>query len=300
VKLSQIDLNLLVALDALLTERNVSRASELMATSQPHMSRLLGRLRRIFNDELLVRVGHEYQLTPLAADLGLPVKSILRQIEETIDHRLEFHPAKDQHTFNIAASEYATFVVLRPLIKALLHEAPNVSLRIRGVTGNPTIERLEAGDLDVGIWTDRVRPPHLLSERLLADRIVCLVDNESRVEKLDREAHLALPKAGDLWEQEDFTGLANASEVALSVEGPTPIQINGSLLKLFLLSGTGLGTLTQERLAKQICAATSLRIVELPGPEMPVNLTLYWNPNKSNDPALTWLRGRIRSLCKAL
>ena len=87
---SSVDLNLLVALAALLEERNLTRAGEKTNMSQPAMSGALARLRRHFDDELLVRDGREYRLTPLAARLLPEVHDALRQVERTLDARPEF------------------------------------------------------------------------------------------------------------------------------------------------------------------------------------------------------------------
>jgi LysR family transcriptional regulator, nod-box dependent transcriptional activator len=90
VNLVQFDLNLLVALDALLRERNVTRAGQRIGLSQPAMSGTLARLREVFHDELLVRVGRNLELTPLAQELCEPLRQCIVRIEDMMDHRRLF------------------------------------------------------------------------------------------------------------------------------------------------------------------------------------------------------------------
>ena len=92
MNLRQFDLNLLVALDALLTERNVTRAGERLHLSQPAMSGILARLRHVFNDELLVRVGRHLEPTAFAAELARPVRACVQQIEDLLSTQRAFSP----------------------------------------------------------------------------------------------------------------------------------------------------------------------------------------------------------------
>src|SRR4051812_11588011 len=124
MNLSQVDLNLLVALDALLSERNVTRAGERVGLSQPAMSSALSRLRRLFQDELLVREGRVYELTLLAQELRDPLQNILEMIDQTIEKKPAFDPAVDKRTFTIVASDHMAFLVLQPLVRRLTMEAP--------------------------------------------------------------------------------------------------------------------------------------------------------------------------------
>src|SRR4051812_8142082 len=102
MNLRQFDLNLLVALDVLLTERNVTRAGERLYLSQPAMSGILARLRHAFNDELLVRVGRNLELTALAMELSRPVRDCVEQVEDLLNLRQPFEPATARWNFRVA------------------------------------------------------------------------------------------------------------------------------------------------------------------------------------------------------
>jgi DNA-binding transcriptional LysR family regulator len=130
MNLRNVDLNLLVVLDALLETRSVSRAGERIGLSQPAMSAALGRLRELFRDALLVRVGRNYTLTEGAEQLIVPVREILNRIEHTIQERPRFDPRTDTRSFSISASDYATLVLIVPFVRAVVAEAPGITINL--------------------------------------------------------------------------------------------------------------------------------------------------------------------------
>src|SRR5579859_5304064 len=130
MNLRQVNLNLLVALHALMTQRNVTRAAEAVGLTQSAMSGELRRLRALFGDQLLVRVGRDYQLTPLAEELVEPVSDIMSAVEHTLSRRLTFNPAADERSFSVAMSDYAMVVLLQPVLQRLVREAPRITLHV--------------------------------------------------------------------------------------------------------------------------------------------------------------------------
>ena len=124
------DLNLLLPLKVLLEEGNVTRAGQRLELSQPAMSAALARLRRRFDDELLVRAGRDYELTPFARDLLPDVQHAVRLMSEALQLEDEFDPATSQRTFRLTMSDYAIAVVHEPLVRLVEAEAPGVRLRI--------------------------------------------------------------------------------------------------------------------------------------------------------------------------
>ena len=129
MNLRQFDLNLLVAFDVLLTERNVTRAGERLFLSQPAMSGILARLRHAFDDELLVRVGRNLELTALATELAGPVHECVQRIEDLLNLRRPFAPETARWSFQIAASDYIAFLLFGSVLSSLTAVAPNVSVR---------------------------------------------------------------------------------------------------------------------------------------------------------------------------
>ena len=119
LNLRNVDLNLLVVLDALLAERNVSRAGRRVGLSQSAMSAALARLRILFRDPLLVRSGRNLALTQGAEELIIPIREILSRVEQTISERPQFNPRTASRSFSISASDYATLVLLVPFVRRL-------------------------------------------------------------------------------------------------------------------------------------------------------------------------------------
>ncbi|MEJ1109548.1 MULTISPECIES: LysR family transcriptional regulator [unclassified Kribbella] len=128
--LANLDLNLLLTLDALLEERNVTRAAARVGVSQPAVSAALARLRRHFGDELLSRVGNRYELTPLALQLRGHTATALASVQRVFDASPDFEPAEADREFTFLMSDYAAAVLGPTLAAAVAREAPGVRLRL--------------------------------------------------------------------------------------------------------------------------------------------------------------------------
>src|SRR5882762_5789329 len=137
-----IDLNLLVAFDALMAERSVTRAAARIGRTQPAMSAALARLRALFADELFVRSARGLEPTPRALDLGGPLSDALAQIQRTLDFTQTFDPMGSKATFTLALSDHPAFVLLPRLVRHLATLAPNVVLHILGFTNRERTEEL--------------------------------------------------------------------------------------------------------------------------------------------------------------
>ena len=129
MNLGGLDLNLLVALDALLSERSVTRAAQRVGLSQPGMSNALGRLRRLFDDPLLVRQGATLVPTARAEALIGPVHEALELIRRALDVPAGFDPATDRRSFRLSCSDYSVLMLIGPLVRALAADAPGVARR---------------------------------------------------------------------------------------------------------------------------------------------------------------------------
>jgi DNA-binding transcriptional LysR family regulator len=293
--LSRLDLNLLVALDALLREKNVTKAGEAIGLSQPAMSSALARLRRLFGDELMVRVGRDYHLTPLGLELRGRIAEILHLIEQTVEHRPEFDPRTDSRRFKIAASDYATFLVLQPLLERVFSEAPGVSFDILPLPGN---DLLQAGDADLGIWPAEVPgTEQFTSEVLFYDRWVCAAWSglPDLGDELTMEKYLSLPQLS--------YGPASTAEHAfneMALERRVELTVQSFFLLPFLLQGTHLVTLIHERLGKRMAEVADIRLLEPPFKAPIVSESMHWHPARTADPAHTWLRQQLLAVASEL
>ncbi|HEY9475670.1 MAG TPA: LysR family transcriptional regulator [Mycobacteriales bacterium] len=303
MNLRNVDLNLLVALDALLAERSVSRAGQRIGLSQPATSGALARLRKLFGDPLLVRVGRDLALTEGAENLVVPVREILTRIEQTIQQRPGFVPATDSRTFSISASDYATLVLLVPFLRALAVEAPGITINI--LPRSSDARRL--------LHTDQadlvIEPRELLGEtefpsrHLFGDRWLCAVDaGNPQVpgSRITWEQYLRLPHLIYSIGADQQLNLADQHLEALGVRRRIEITVESFLLVPFLLQGTPLASLVLERVARRLTIATNIRTLDPPLELPDINETMYWHPRHTTDPAHHWLRERLHTAATAL
>jgi DNA-binding transcriptional LysR family regulator len=289
---SSIDINLLIALAALLEERNLTRAGEQINMSQPTMSGALARLRRHFDDELLVRDGRQYRLTPLAEQLLPDVRDALRQVERTLEVRPEFEPTTSTRTFSLAMSDYAVTVLVEPLVRRVHELAPDVSIELNPIP--PDMQETDRGMLqhDLLIAPTGFRFPGE-SEEVFRDRFVCITDPANpRLTRgtLTLEDLAELPHAAPTF---GHRGLLNPAERALDdlqVNRHVQVTTVGWLPIPFVVAGTDLVAVVPERLARRVAATAGVVVCEPPFGTVELVEAAWWHPTRSGDPALRWLR----------
>tara|TARA_B110001454_G_scaffold216797_3_gene240733 strand:+ start:4593 stop:5543 length:951 start_codon:yes stop_codon:yes gene_type:complete len=294
--LNRFDLNLLVSLDMLLTERSVTRAADRLCVTQPALSGSLQRLRYHFDDPLLVRVGREMELTPKARALIEPVRSALLQIGGVLETQATFDPTTNARTFRIAMSDYCVLVFLPFVTRILAAEAPKIRVVVENVFG-PSFLRLEGGETDFIIthgdrknfgrlWSDT----GLVSQPLFADSFTSAVaDNHPVGDTLNIDDYTKYPHA-----LADFgSELKTVEETEMTRHG---INITDILLipsfagLLFQLSGTEYIVTVQRMLAELFAKMLPIRLLDPPVEIRPVVETLIWHSRNDIDPAHVWFR----------
>ncbi|MGY1812609.1 LysR family transcriptional regulator [Blastococcus sp. SYSU D00820] len=295
------DLNTLAALDALLRERNLTYAGATIGLAQPAMSTLLGRFRRHFGDELLVRTGRDYQLTPRARELLPQVGTALRLLRETLGVESLFDPAEDQRVFRIAASDYAATVLHGPLYRRLRERAPRAGLVFTDIGEEPlqTLEDLLRNDLVVAPLGFGVPGQH---RYLFRDRLVCVLDRDNprlRDGRLDLAAFRALPYAGPQW---GGTSAAVTDRVLdeAGADRRSMAATQGFLPLSFLVEGTDAVTVLPERLARLLASGGRLLVLDPPFAVADMFEAMYWHPTRADDPAHGWLRGLLAEVADEL
>jgi LysR family transcriptional regulator, nod-box dependent transcriptional activator len=287
------DLNLLVALDALLRERSVTNAGRRVHLSQSAMSGALARLRHAFNDELLVSGRGGMTLTPLGESLLEPVASILRQTQETLSARVRFDPATSQRAFTIAASDYATTVLLDDALRDLSAQAPHVTVVIAPLRDR--MEEAEDPDIDLYILPQAIIPQARPHELLFYDTFTCLVWREH-------------PEVGDRLTLDQFTSLGHvvvsfsedhkASDDRLvpwvALERRAEVVVPNFHALPGLVIGTKRIATIQLRLAKKLTTSYPVRIVGAPVPMPRLDEAMMWHPRFEQDPAHVWLRALLK------
>lgn len=298
--LSGVDLNMLVALDALLAEGNVTRAAERTAVGQPAMSASLARLRKHFDDPLLVREGRALIPTPLAESLITPVREALVAVESVMGSRAGFDPATDHRTFTLVASDYVSLVLLRPLFARIGGEAPGVRVNVVPVSAD-FADQLQRGHVDLVVmpmaFVGRESFPHT---RLFSDRYVLAADrdNPDIEEPVTPEMFRRMPYLS--YRIGSLQSLGESELAEAGVEQRVELRTQSFVVTPFLLTGTRLVSLLHERLAKQLAEPARLRLAEPPVPLRPIVEAMYWNPRHTDDPAHRWLRSCITDIATTL
>jgi DNA-binding transcriptional LysR family regulator len=295
-KVAALNLNLLVVLDALLAERSVTRAGSRIGLSQPATSAALAQLRRYFDDDLLVRSGRGYELSPVALGLADPVREVITTVERAITGRDAFDPATADREFSIAVSDYVLMTLVPVLLPAVARVAPRVRLRIvpaeLAVRGGPS-----------GIADLFVAPPAFTfseSEEIFHDRwVFAVAANHPAVRtRLDLRTLRRLPQV-----RYSVGGIENSAQAHLDAIGLSrraEVSVGSFVAALFLLRGTELITLTPYRLARRLQKAAGIRIVKPPFRIPDLVECTTWVPSFKRDPGHTWLRSIVREVARRL
>jgi LysR family nod box-dependent transcriptional activator len=303
MNLGGLDLNLLVALDALLDERSVTRAAGRVGLSQPGMSNALSRLRRILDDPLLVRQGAALVPTPRAQALAVPVREALELIRGALGTPASFDPARDRRRIRLSCSDYSVLMLIGPLVRGLSAVAPALTVEV--LPRLPDAGRaLERGEVDLVIEPGEIMGrDDLPAARLWDDRWMCCVwDGNTRVgDALDLEAFTAL---GHLIYSMGSRGgpvaLPDLHLARLGVARRIEVSVESFLLAPFLLQGTDLVTLVPARAEGFLRRTGEIRLLE-PPVEFPMLVEmLWWHPRATADPAHAWLRERIVGVAAGL
>lgn len=307
VQLSHFDLNLLRALDILLTERNVTRAAERLFITQQAASSALQRLRRHFDDELLTRVGRHLELTPLAHSLVVPVREALLMVQTALDTRPHFDPATARYECRIAMSDYCLHVVLPHLLRYLTVNAPGVQCAVEPLT-HASFERLEMGELDFCLTAHDLRlygshspSKHIRQMPVFRDDFVCVADPE-HVDILNGMSLSAYRKARHN-KVEFGAGVQTIVEqawAATKTRFDIAAKVPNFAAQLFMLPGTPLVATAQRRLANTLAPRLGLAVAECPLKIEQLQELLFWHERTEQDPGRIFIRQAVAQITKEL
>ena len=301
MRFQRLDLNLLVALDALLSERSVSLAADRLCLSQSATSSTLGRLRDYFKDELLVLKGRQMILTPRAEKLIEPVRAVLEQIRTTIAVEPDFEPASCDRQVRIMASDYMTEVLVSKGLAHFHEVAPNMRFEIMGMASNP-IEALERGFVDLLMTLDFAISPDHPSEVLFTDDYVVVgsEDNPAMQDEITQERYFELGHvtarfgksrvpAFDEW----FTRRQKRQR-RIEVIAPSFLSMPS-----FLVDTTRIATL-HRKLALKLARRHPLIVRETPFEFPQLREMVQWSIINSSDVALRWVVGEFQAVARKL
>lgn len=297
MRLDAFDLNLLVAFEALIEERNVTRAARRLHVTQSAMSASLRRLRDSLGDAILAQHGKAMLPTPYALALAPEVSASLATLRRLTRSNRAFDPATASRVFRIAASDYITTVLLAPLVAALEREAPRIRLEIV-LPDESTPERLAKGEFDLILTPEEFLAPGHPASLLFEEAHV--VAGCARNPLLDAMTKEAFATAGHVAVRIDGRNTFVENELSrLGLERRIEVYAPSFIQAPWLLPGTRRIALMHERLARLMAPALGLRTVAPPFPVPVMREMMQFHATRQSDEALDWLRARLGALASA-
>ncbi len=298
----RLDLNLLVVFDAVMQERNATRAAEKLNMSQPAVSHALGRLRAALGDELFVRTPEGMEPTPQAEHLAPSVRQALADLGAALESNRTFEPQDVSRTFVVSLNNYGALVMAPSLAAVVAREAPLVTLDLRPSGTLAVAERLDRGEIDLALGSTGAPAERFCDVRLFEDRFACLL----------RQDHPAIGPSGKI----DVQSLAALSHLEVSSTGEGTGFVDEELARLGLerrvvlrapLLAT-IGILTQsdmvavmtERAARAFAFKAPLQVLTLPFPSPTLPFAMLWHRRQEDHAAHRWLRGVVSRVARAL
>jgi LysR family transcriptional regulator, nod-box dependent transcriptional activator len=294
----QLDLNLLVALDALLTDRSITAAGVRVHLTQSAMSGALSRLREFFGDELLTQVGRKMVPTPLGESLAEPVRQILLQIKSTLYATPGFDPASSTRHFSVMMSDYVATVLMGHVLARAEAQAPRVRFNILSNDVGPPIEFLERADVDLLVMPREYLSDKHPHEDLYTDEYACVVWSENPLvgNKLTKEQYAELGHVvlqfgrGRIPVQDEWfltrLGVARRIEVLAMNFNSVPQHVVGS---------SRIAT-THRRLAEYYARYLPLKILTPPYDLPTLTEAVQWHSLFDEDAGNRWLRSLMKQV----
>lgn len=292
INLNRLDLNLLLTLDVLLREHNVTRAAQRLNLSQPSVSVQLARLREIFDDPLLLPGPRGMQPTVRADELREPLRQALEALERAVSPVNAFDPARASVTWRIAATDYTESAVLLPLLGTLRRDAPASRLAVFELNPGQIKRQAEQGDIDLFFHLREGAPASLHQRLLFTERYVlagrlghpALKRRPSLKQFCQLEHVIVSPEGG---------GFQAATDDALAARGLTRnvvLSVPHFLFMLDALARTDLVAVLPERL---VATTGALQVVDPPLDLPGFDMLMLWHERLHRDPGHKWLRQQV-------
>jgi LysR family nod box-dependent transcriptional activator len=294
MRFEQLDLNLLVALDILLEEQNITRSAERLHLSQSATSGILSRLRAFFEDDLLVQIGKKMQPTPLALELHGPVAGVLATVRGSIIGKKANNPEQSERHFKIIASDYIIQVLLSHVVAELAILAPKVTFEFLSPFAHE-VNILARGGADMIMAPEAVMLNTYPSAPLVNDELVCIADinNDLLSDKLSLEEFNSFGHVS--------VGFGRASHLSIEPWLIETMEINRRIeiitndfsTMLYTVLNTKRIAILPRHFADVHAMRGAIKIVKLPFDAPKLKESMMWHPTLENDPMHRWLRQKI-------
>jgi DNA-binding transcriptional LysR family regulator len=297
MNLRHIDLNLLVAFDALLKTRHVTRAAEMLGIGQPAMSATLSRMRQAFGDQILVKQGGDMLPTARALELQPDVRRILRDVELLLTEEQGFDAAKSKRLFAVRMSDLLSVLILPELARRLGKEAPGLRLDVVHLGPEATVDALERGEIELAVSTNLKVPKSIETAAAFQDRVVCM----------SRRGH---PQSGKFRSLETFLWLpqikvaqspiddrfADRQLAELGHRRTVSMTVPHWLSVPDIVANSDLVSVMPASVADRFAGDRRIQIWDPPLKVSAFDWKIYWHRRHASDRGHQWLRQRLAEI----
>lgn len=288
----KLDLNLLLTLDVLLAEHNVTRTAERLCLSQPSVSIHLAKLREFFADPLLLPGPRGMRPTARAEALREPLRQALEVLELAVSPASPFDPVTTSLTWRVAAADYAESTILLPALAGLRRAAPGSRLAVFELTPTRIAKQAEMGEIDLVFHTAGCSPPGMRQRILFKERYVLVgrkghpqLKNPPTLAQFSQLEHVVVSPNGG-----GFSGITDQALEQAGLSRRVVLSVPHFLFVMSVLVTTDLVAMLPERLVRD---STVLKIVEPPVEVPGYEMVMLWDERSQRDPAHQWLREHI-------
>ncbi len=303
MNIQELDFRLLQCFAVLLAERSVSRAAARLELSQPAMSHALGRLRRLFDDPLLLK-GHGHMTpTARALELEVEVRALLAGAERLVSRPAEFVPATTRTRFVVMTPEFVEYLLAPPLVAHVEAHSPGVDIAFRTSDPEHAPDWFESGEIDVRLGWVPDPPPLLRFKLLFRDPLVCIarrghpqLKNRISAEQYLEAAHVRVEQP----RTRVSTGAVDAAVDALGGRLRIALQVQNAFALAHAVAQSSLISTVPQRLARVMATHHPLQILALPLDVPDVRIAMYWHERTHKQPAQRWFRQLLAEAAKTL
>lgn len=287
MRLSQVDLNLFVVFDAIYSEKNLTRAAEVLCITQPAVSNALNRLRKTFDDQLFVRTPDGMMPTPVAENIVSPVREALQLLNMSVQEGDKFTPETSEKVVACSMNDLGETLILPPIMSHLQRLAPNMTLTSYYVPREDMAKELAAGSLDFAIDVPLMMDNNLCHAPLSGEDYVCAVrrDHPTIKHELSLEQYLAMDHI-NVSSRRKGQGIVDVALNAMGLKRQVKVRVQHYMVGAKIIASTDFAWTLPIRLARQL----DLKILPLPFEVAAINWHLFWHKSADEDHANKWLR----------
>jgi len=296
-----LDLQLLACLDALISECSVTRAAERMGMSQPGMSSALARLRRLTNDELLVRTARGMLPTPRARELAESVQAGMRAFEDVLGDRGPFEPAGARGSFTVATADFPGMLIFPQVMQRLCREAPGLQMEMRLPDPAHIREWLSEGGADIAVGYFPQLADGLRTSLLFEESLVCVAaadhpDIGTRVstEEFAQAAHVIF--GSPFTPSSLLETILDDRFAGLGIRRRLGMRVASILLSPYVVAQSPLLAILPRVFAQHFASFLPLKLVSCEFDLPPIAISMVWHERSHRLGMHTWMRGVIREV----